>query len=159
MKNLTEEQAFCAAASYCSRGEHCRADVLAKLKQWGNFSEEVQNRIVSRLTAEGYVDEQRFCRAFVHDKFRFNHWGKQKIALYLRQKGISSAFISESLEEISEDNYDEMTEQIIASKLKTLKAASPYELYAKLLRFAAGRGIEQERAHAVIKRMLSGLNE
>lgn len=159
MKELTEEQTFSRATGYCSRAEHCPSEVVSKLRQWGVADEEVQQRIVCRLMQEGYIDESRFCHSFVNDKFRFNHWGKQKIALYLRQKGLPATLIAEALAEIEEEGYEEMTEQLLMSKLKSLKTADPYQLYGKLMRFAAGRGIEQEQAHAAIKRLLNQVPE
>lgn len=45
------------------------------------------NRIIDRLVVEKFIDEERYCRAFVNDKFRFAKWGKMKItqALYMKK--------------------------------------------------------------------------
>ena len=73
-------------AAYCSAAEHCKAEVNEKLQKWG-LPYEVINRIIDRLVVEKFIDEERYCRAFVNDKFRFAKWGKMKItqALYMKK--------------------------------------------------------------------------
>ena len=34
-KEISAEQARIKAETYCSRAEHCKSEVLAKLSQWG----------------------------------------------------------------------------------------------------------------------------
>ena len=142
MKELTEKEAYNKAAMYCSRSEHCPSEVCDKLYQWGVSDKEVHQRIVSRLLEENYINEARFCQAFVHDKFHFNHWGRQKIAMYLSQKKLPSSLRHETLEEIGDDDSFQAARALMSHKLRSLKANSPYELYAKLMRFASSRGIE-----------------
>ena len=159
MKELTEKEAYNKAAIYCSRSEHCPSEVCDKLYQWGVSDTEVQQRIVCRLLEENYINEARFCRAFVHDKFYFNHWGRQKIAMYLSQKRLSSSLIHEALEEIGDDDSFQAAYALMSQKLKSLKANTPYELYAKLMRFASSRGIEMEIAHKVIQELVKRIDE
>lgn len=152
-KELTEKEAFNKAATYCSRSEHCPSEVREKLYQWGIKDEEPQQRIIQQLMDEKYLDEGRFCRAFVHDKFHFNHWGRQKIAMYLSQKRLPAPLIQEALEDISDDDSLQEAQALLANKLKSIKADSSYELYAKLMRFASARGIEADIAHQAIKQL------
>lgn len=154
MKELTEREAFNKAALYCSRSEHCVSEVCEKLRQWGVADAEVRQRIVHQLEEEAYIDELRFCHAFVHDKFHFNHWGRQKIALYLSQKRLPSAFIEEALQEIGDDDSLQAAKQVLSAKLPSIKASNAYELYAKLMRFASGRGIEMDVARKAIQQLV-----
>lgn len=159
MKELTENEAYNKASIYCSRSEHCPSEVCEKLYQWGITDKDAQQRIVCRLIEEKYIDEARFCRAFVHDKFHFNHWGRQKIAMYLSQKRLPSTLIQEALEEISDDDSFHTAHALMSHKLKSLKANTPYELYAKLMRFASSRGIEMDIAHKVIQSLVKDIDE
>lgn len=151
MKELTEKEAFNKAATYCSRSEHCPSEVREKLYQWGIQDEETQQRLIRQLKEEKYIDEERFCQAFAHDKFHFNHWGRQKIAMYLSQKRLPEPLIQEALANISDDESLQEARTLLANKLKSIKAGSPYELYAKLMRFATSRGIEPDIARRAIK--------
>ena len=76
---LTDEEALNRVASYCSTAEHCRAEINEKLQRWGIAYDTIA-RILDRLESEKFIDDERFCRAFVNDKFRFAKWGKMKIA-------------------------------------------------------------------------------
>lgn len=159
MKELTEREAYNKAAVYCSRSEHCASEVCEKLRQWGVTDTEVQLRIVQQLVDENYINERRFCQAFVHDKFHFNHWGRQKIAMYLFQKRLPSAFVEEALQEIGDDDSMQVAKQVLATKLPSIKAANGYELYAKLMRFASGRGIEPDIARRAIRQLVDDVPE
>lgn len=159
MKELTEREAFNKAAVYCSRSEHCVSEVCEKLRQWGVSDVDMQQRIVYQLKEELYIDERRFCHAFVHDKFHFNHWGRQKIAMYLCQKRLPSAFIEEALREIADDESLQAAKDLLATKLPSVKANNAYELYAKLMRFASSRGIEMDIARRAIRQLVEEVPE
>ena len=60
-------------AAYCSSAERCEQDVRQKLVK-AELEPEAVSRIINRLRQEKFIDEARFARAFVSDKFRFNHW-------------------------------------------------------------------------------------
>lgn len=158
-KELTEREAFNKAAVYCSRSEHCVSEVCEKLRQWGVADTEMQQRIIQQLEEEKYVDESRFCQAFVHDKFHFNRWGRQKIALYLSQKRLPSAFIAEALQEIGEEDSLQAAKELLVAKLPSVKAANSYELYAKLMRFALGRGVETDIARRAVQSLVDDMPE
>ena len=68
MNTITEEEALNRMAAYCSAAEHCKAEVNEKLQKWG-LPYEVINRIIDRLVVEKFIDEERYCRAFVNDNF------------------------------------------------------------------------------------------
>ena len=159
MKELTEREAFNKAAVYCSRSEHCVSEVCEKLRQWGVSDVDMQQRIVHQLKEELYIDERRFCHAFVHDKFHFNHWGRQKIAMYLCQKRLPSTFIEEALQEIADDESLQAAKDLLATKLPSVKANNAYELYAKLMRFASSRGIEMDIARRAIRQLVEEVPE
>ena len=77
MTNITETEALSKVAGYCSTAEHCRAEISEKLQRWG-LPYDAIDRILKRLEDEKYIDEERFCRAFVNDKYRFAKWGKSE---------------------------------------------------------------------------------
>lgn len=143
MKELTENEALQKAAAYCSGAEHCRSEVARKLEQWG-VAPAGRDRILAYLLKEKYIDETRFCRAFVHDKSAYNKWGRTKIGMALRQKQIDDALIHQAVSELASDDYQDQLKKLLAAKAETLKTASPYEKRNKLIRFALSRGFEAE---------------
>lgn len=140
-KECSMEEARFKAEAFCSASEHCRADVLSKLYQWG-APEESWEEILGHLEKEKYIDESRYAVAFVRDKYRFNQWGRIKITQALRMKQIPSACISEALEEIEEKEYLSVLAALLKKKLRSVKASNDYERNGKLIRFAVGHGYE-----------------
>ncbi len=129
--------------AYCATSEHCKADVIEKLHRWG-IAYDAADRIVDRLVQEKYIDEERFCRAFVHDKYRFDKWGKLKIAQALQLKKIPSYVYNLMLNEIDQEEYLAVLRGLLESKRKSVRASSPYEQNGKLVRFALSRGFGME---------------
>ncbi|MDA6986947.1 RecX family transcriptional regulator, partial [Escherichia coli] len=84
--------------------EHCRAEIAEKLQRWG-IAYDAIDRIINRLEQEQNIDEKRFCRAFINDKYRFAKWGKMKIGQALHLKKISSSVYWPYLNEIDEEEY------------------------------------------------------
>ena len=138
---LTDEEALNRVASYCSAAEHCRAEISEKLQRWGIAYETIA-RILNQLESEKFIDDERFCRAFVNDKFRFSKWGKMKIAQGLYMKKIPSDVVWRYLNGIDEDEYLAVLRVLLASKRKSIHAGDEYELNGKLMRFAMSRGFE-----------------
>lgn len=131
------------AEAYCSAVERCVADVEAKLLQWG-VAPDVAENIIGYLQNEKFVDQKRFCSAFVRDKYRFNQWGRVKIGQALRLKKIPAELIAVGMEEIDEQEYMAILAGLIGKKKKSVKARSEYERNSKLIHYAVGRGFEME---------------
>jgi regulatory protein len=139
MKQLTEQEAMYRCAAFCSTAERCVQDVDKKLERW-EIPSPARKTILVKLQQEGFLDESRYCRAFVNDKFKFSKWGKNKIYYALKQKQISEENIQNALQQIdAEENRDTLM-QLIRQKRKSVKGKDDYEIRMKLMRFALGRG-------------------
>ena len=110
-----------------------------KMRRW-ELDETVQNRIIDRLIKERYIDDERYARAFVKDKIRYNKWGCRKVQQALWQKHIDADIQQQVLDEIDEKEYLDILRPLLKQKRKSIKAESDYELNQKLIRFALGRG-------------------
>lgn len=141
MKQHSEPEALNKAAAYCTPAERCISEVNAKLMAWG-IDSDARTRIIRRLVDEKFIDEKRYCRAFVNDKMRFNHWGRIKIAAKLKEKELSSEEIATALADIDEDEYASILHTLLKSKSKETGKSDDYRARQKLLRFAISRGFE-----------------
>jgi regulatory protein len=141
MKQLSEQEALHRCAAYCSAAERCVQDIVKKLEQW-EIPLPVQNNILAKLQKEGFLDEARYCRAFVNDKFKFSQWGKYKIIYELRRKQLPEAHIQEAVQQIGTDENLETLRQLLQQKRKLVTGKNDYEIRIKLLRFATGRGFD-----------------
>jgi len=147
-----QQSVYLKATAICSRGETCSFDIQAKLKVWG-LLEEDSKVVINQLTKEKYLDDERFARAYVKDKFRFNQWGRQKIAYMLNAKKIGKEIQEAAFEEIEEESYSDKLVKLITDKEKTIKAKDQYDNRNKLMRFAMGRGFESNLIYAAFKEL------
>ncbi len=113
---MEKEELYKKISKYCAYQERCRSEVRTKLRQSGASPQSIE-AILARLEQEGYLDEERFARAYVRGKFRINGWGRLKIRNGLRAKLIDSSLIETAIkEEINEEEYMELLKKILASK-------------------------------------------
>ena len=138
-KEMTEQEAYLQLAALCAQAEHCEQEMRDKMKRW-EIDETVQNRILQRLIKERYIDNERYARAFVKDKIRYNKWGHRKVQQALWMKHIDNDIQQRVLDEIDEKEYLDVLHPLLKQKRKTIKADSDYELNHKLVRFALSRG-------------------
>ena len=132
MKQVSESEMLHRAAAYCSASERCIQDVEKKIKAAGLAGEE-SDRIVSRLLQE-----------------------RVKINYEMQRKGIPSSIRSEALEGIDEQEYRSILLSLLKSKKKATRGKDDREVYAKLLRFATGRGFETRETSRCLKQLFNG---
>lgn len=149
---ITVREAIVKASEICSRSEKCRGDIAEKCREW-HLSGEETREVTDWLVREKFIDHGRYATSFVRDKFRFNQWGKIKIAYALRQKQVEEVFIREALDSLPEEEYTEVLHKLLESKARTVKGGDAYTRRGKLLTFVMGRGFETELAG----RILSGM--
>ena len=139
MKEVTEQGAYLQLAQLCARAEHCQYELTEKMRRW-DMSDEAQARVMQRLVSERYVDDERYTRAFVHDKIRYNKWGRRKVEEALWMKHIDEDIQERVLSEVDDDEYIAVLKPLLQQKRRSIKADSDYELNQKLVKFALGRG-------------------
>ena len=140
------------AAALCARSEQAPGDIREKLYKWGLNSNDV-NQILNQLIGQGFLDERRFARAFVKDRFSFNGWGRIKIAHQLRLKGIPADIINEAMILIDEEQYRKRLIGLLQAKWRTVNGREPRAAWAAMMRFAASRGFEAGIAGDCVKQV------
>ncbi len=150
MKTYTDVELRQRAERYCVTAERCLLEVKQKLRQWEAAPETI-DKILEFLLKARYVDEQRYSKAFVRDKYRFNKWGRVKIMQMLQLKKISPEDIDAGLDEIDEQEYFEGLKELLSVKSRSVTARNVYERQAKLIRFAVGRGYTIDEAKRCVE--------
>ena len=138
---MTESEGKTLAERYCSGAEHCCLEVRAMLERHKAESGDI-DRIIKHLITEGYIDESRYSRAFVHDKVRFAKWGRAKIAQALWQKRIPQGIADDELASIDEDEYMAALKDVVQSRYRQTKGATEYERKMKTMKTVCSRGYE-----------------
>ena len=141
VENALYKIALNKAMNQCSRRELCISEMKSKLESWG-VADGDSVKIIDALVKDRFIDEERYARAFVRDKFNYNKWGKIKIAAHLKSKKISTDAIRSGLDSIDNEVYVNTLKLIMDSHRRSVKAKNQYELKAKMLRFGLSRGFE-----------------
>jgi regulatory protein len=143
-------QALNKAMAICSKAEKCVSDIQTKLDEWGIEKADAQ-KIIKTLIDEKFIDEDRYARYFVRDKFRFNQWGKVKIVFMLKSKKIPATLVEDALQEISDEVYLELLLKLLKDKSRKTKFVNEYDKKGKLVRFAQSKGFEFEVINEALK--------
>ena len=135
------------AAKYCSQSEHCAYDVKQKLFQWGCCDTNEQSKVIDYLTKEKFIEEERYCRAFVHDKMLYQGWGRIKLRMALREKRLTDSAIDMALDTINDEEYMTILSRLIEQKKRQTKGECEQQ---KLLKFALSRGFTYDEISKII---------
>lgn len=155
---LTPQEAYARLASYCAQAERSPSDLRRRMQRL-ELEEELQAKLLTRLEEEGFVSGERFARAFVHDKHRFNGWGPRRLEHELRRHGIASSVIATALEELEEETSAENEEprvlQLLRAKQRSLPAGlERRKAYDRLMRFGLYRGYDYDEVREAITQLL-----
>ncbi len=142
-KVYTHSQALAKAQKSCAYQERCQSEMLQKIISWG-MSPEESLEVIAELISEGFINEERYAKAFARGKFKIKYWGRNKIIAELKKNKISTPCIQSGLKEIDEEKYLEVLKKLIIKKLEEVKAKNAIEKKHKTIRYLLGRGYEYD---------------
>lgn len=149
MKNAQHTYSFLEAKqkieAWCAYQERAQAEVLDKLKSYG-IDQEDAFVLIAHLIQHNYVNERRFCEAFVSGKINIKRWGRHKICAGLLQKRVPKNIIQEVFLEIDDEVYIQNLKRLAERKYNEVKGSS-MERKSKTIRFLAGKGYEHDLIH------------
>lgn len=144
MKVLTPQQAKQKIEQYCAYQERSHQEVRDKLYGLGLHRNDVEE-IITNLITDGFLNEERFAKAFAGGKFRIKKWGRIKISHALESKGVSKNCVRIGLKEIDEVDYIATLRELL--KEKSCREQTDSNIYVhrdRLSRYAIQKGYEPE---------------
>lgn len=151
-KKLTPTEALARAYRYCAYQERSHSEVKNKLYEFGLSRNDVDD-LLSRLITEGFLNEERFARAFTGGKFRMKNWGRLKIVSELEAHGLTSNCIRLGLKEMSEDDYRDTLNKILVKKSDQLTEENEFVKRDKLSKYAIQKGFEPDLVWKILKEL------
>jgi regulatory protein len=112
---LTPDEILSKLEHFCAYRERCPKEVRAKMAELGARGE-IADQIYTVLETDGFFNEARFAQAFAGGKFRINHWGRVRIRIELRMRGIAPNLIRDALATINENEYIQVLQQLLDQK-------------------------------------------
>ena len=147
---MEREIAMKRAASFCAESERSVAEVERKLRKWGVDGDDIDS-IIDKLKSDDFLNEERYCKAYINDRFKLNHWGKVNIRSELGKRVVDCLYIDAALANMDDDDYFEVLKEVVEAKRRTIKDTDTYSASAKILRYALTRGFESDIVRKVIK--------
>lgn len=149
-KRLSPTIALAKIQLYCAYQERSHHEVKNKLFDYGLYSTQV-DEIIAQLITEGFLNEERFAKAFAGGKFRIKKWGRKKIENELKFLGLSKRNIATGLKEIEDPYYRKTLKSLLKKKSEQSTEANLFKKRDKLARYAIGKGYEPELVWEMIK--------
>ena len=142
-KSYTFQEIKQKLVNYCVYQDRCHAEVEQKMRDF-TLIQEAKDEIFLYLIQENFLNEERFVRSYIRGKFYIKSWGRTKIKIHLKQKGISEKLISKSWDEIDEDDYLKTIQKIWDDYYSKQKGLKEYQKKSKTIKYLMSRGFEYD---------------
>jgi len=153
MKNYSPQEAREKIKRYCAYQERAHQEVRNKLYEYGLYKSDVEEIIVDLIT-EGFLNEERYAKAFAGGKFRMKKWGRLKITHALESKGLTANCIRSGLTEIDQEDYEQTLKDLLIKKTNEVEADNIYTKRDKLSKAVILKGYEPELVWKILRTVL-----
>ena len=128
-----------------------RAELAQKLQD-RQFPAGVIEAVLDDLVRFGYVNDRQFAEQFASGRIRLRGFGRRRIEVELRNKGIDRQIINEALAGVLDiDAEIDTAKKAAERKLNTMKAVDREAKYRRLAGFLERRGFSYDVIRIVLR--------
>jgi regulatory protein len=139
------------AYRYLTYRPRSRAEIEAKLVDKG-FNDAIIAAVLADLARLGYVNDLQFARDWTRGRIRLRGFGRRRIGLELKNKGIGLEMIREVFAEIfSEEPESETAKRVVEKRLNTMKALDRETRRRRLAGFLERKGFSFDIIRNVLR--------
>ncbi len=142
-KSYTFQEIKQKMVNYCVYQDRCHYEVEQKMRDF-TLIQEAKDEIMLYLMQENYLNEERFVRSYIRGKFYMKSWGRTKIKIHLKQKGISEKLISNCWNEIDEEDYENTIIKIYKDYFSKLSGLKEFQRKSKSIKYLLSKGFEYD---------------
>lgn len=142
-KSYTFDEIKQKMVNYCVYQDRCHAEVEQKMRDF-LLIPEAKDEIFLYLMKENYLNEERFTRSYIRGKFYIKHWGRNKIRMNLKMKGINEKLISNSMNEIVDSDYEKTLLKIYTNYYESQRGLKDYQKRSKAIKHLLSKGYEYD---------------
>ncbi|MFP5437278.1 MAG: regulatory protein RecX [Bacteroidia bacterium] len=150
--SYTVEEATRKLEYYCSYQDRCHEEVYQKLRSLRMIPEAIDH-IMAHLIQHNFLNEERFACSFARGKWRIKQWGKKRIVLELKQRGITKYNIDKALKEIDDDEYIQNFNMLADDQWNKIRESSIQKKKKKLSDMLLRKGYETPLVFDKLKNM------
>ena len=105
---------------------------------------------VGKLIKLGYLDDDKFTKAFIKDKLNFSSMGDYKIKMELQRLGVSYDIIEENISLIDENLLEEKIKKYIEKDIRTNKKYNGIILKNKIYNHLVSAGYSKDKVVLIL---------
>lgn len=152
-KTYTVEEALLKLQNYCSYQERCHQEVRQKLIGMRMIPEAI-DQIIVNLLEHNFLNEERFAKTFVSGKFRIKKWGRRRLTLELKKKGVGKFNINQAINEIDEVDYIDTFNDLAENRLQYIRETNKLKKKKKLVDYLLYRGWESHLVYEKVNQLI-----
>lgn len=150
METPLDQKTLGKLMKFCAYQDRCIAEVIDKLYKLEIWKED-HDHYINYLIDNKFLDEMRFAESYVRGKFRIKRWGKEKIKMYLKQKGIPNSFIEQAIQNaIKPEEYRQTVKDLLEQKENILRESDPFKKRQKLANYLIQKGFESKLVFSLL---------
>lgn len=152
-KSLSVSESLARIYRYCAYQERSHQEVKNKLYEFGLTTDEV-DELLTKMITEGFLNEERFAKAFAGGKFRIKKWGRIKIKRELEAQGLTKKCISRGMDEIDLTDYRKTLRSLLIKKAEQTEEENLFRKRDKVAKYAIAKGYEPEMVWEMLKDLI-----
>ncbi len=124
-----------------------------ELKDWfkkKEVGEETEKLIWEKLKKLGYINDEEFAKWWIEQRQQFRPTGFRRLALELRQKGISPDTLDNIKNQVENKDETEEAKRAAGKKMRVWEKLPPLEFRKKMTSFLARRGFSWDTISEVV---------
>ena len=157
LEAMEKEEQLLACKNYgvrlVSRSLYTEKQIEQKMTQRG-YEASVIEETLQLLKEYGYINDTYYSEAFIKNAQNVSKYGKRRIKMLMQQKSVASKTIAQSIENHFDADIEfENAMKLAEKKYEQIKNEEIIKVKAKLYRYLAYRGFENDLINRVIKQI------
>lgn len=116
---------------------------------------DVSERVLSRFTEVGLIDDAAFAQAWVHTRHRGRGLGRRALSVELRRRGVDDDTARDAVEQLDEDQERRTARALVDRKLSATRGLPDQTRVRRLAGMLARKGYPAGVAFAVVRDALA----
>ncbi len=129
------------------------ADTLARR----GVPDDVADRVLSRFSEVGLIDDAMFAQAWVSSRHLGRGLARRALAAELRQRGVDAETTSQAVSALDADDEEATARRLVRRRLPALGSVDPVARQRRLLGMLARKGYSAGMAYRVIREELAAV--
>ncbi|GAA2733726.1 regulatory protein RecX [Actinocorallia aurantiaca] len=129
---------------------------LAEALARKDIPQEAADRVLSRFTEVGLIDDEAFAQAWVRSRHNGKGLAPRALSAELRRRGVADDTIQEAVAELHPEDIEEAARALVSRKLRTTRSLDHDRRTRRLVGMLARKGYSPGLAYRVVKEVLAG---